>query len=127
VQAGQNYFYMIEAIDDAGNSAWSTELSTSITGIETQTSLPTEYALDQNYPNPFNPATTINYQIPVDANISLKIYDVLGNEVAELVSEFKTAGYYEVKFNAGKLTSGVYFYRIESDNFTQTRKMLLMK
>lgn len=118
---------MIEAIDDAGNSAWSTELSTSITGIETQTSLPTEYALDQNYPNPFNPATTINYQIPVDANISLKIYDVLGNEVAELVSEFKTAGYYEVKFNAGKLTSGVYFYRIESDNFTQTRKMLLMK
>jgi hypothetical protein len=127
IQPGKNYFYMIEAIDDAGNSAWSTELSTSITGIETQTSLPKEYALDQNYPNPFNPATTINYQIPLDANISLKIYDVLGNEVAELVNEFKTAGYYEVKFNAGKLTSGVYFYRIESDNFTQTRKMLLMK
>ena len=127
IQPGKNYFYMIEAIDDAGNSAWSTELSTSITGIETQTSLPKEYALDQNYPNPFNPSTRINYQIPVNANISLKIYDVLGNEVAELVNEFKTAGYYEVKFNAGKLTSGVYFYRIESDNFTQTRKMLLMK
>lgn len=127
LQPGQNYFYMIEAIDDAGNSAWSTELSTSITGIETQASLPKEYALDQNYPNPFNPSTTIKYQIPADANISLKIYDVLGNEVDELVNEFKTAGYYEVKFNASKLTSGVYFYRIESDNFTQTRKMLLMK
>ena len=127
LQPGQNYFYMIEAIDDAGNSAWSTELSTSITANETQSPLPKEYALDQNYPNPFNPSTTIKYQIPADANISLKIYDVLGNEVDELVNEFKTAGFYEVKFNASKLTSGVYFYRIESDNFTQTRKMLLMK
>lgn len=127
IQPGKNYFYMIEAIDDAGNSAWSTELSTSITANETQSPLPKEYALDQNYPNPFNPSTTIKYQIPADANISLKIYDVLGNEVDELVNEFKTAGFYEVKFNASKLTSGVYFYRIESDNFTQTRKMLLMK
>ena len=82
---------------------------------------------DRNYPNPFNPSTKISWQSQLDAQTSLKIYDALGNEVATLINEFKPAGSYEVDFNASNLTSGVYLYKIEAGNFSQTRKMLLIK
>jgi hypothetical protein len=88
--------------------------------------IPTEYKLD-NYPNPFNPTTVINYQLPYDGFVTLKIYDMLGREVATLVNENKNAGYYKVNFDAGRLTSGVYIYRITSNNFVLSKKMLLMK
>ncbi len=92
-------------------------------------SVPGQYKLEQNYPNPFNPSTIIQYQIPENNFVTLKVYDVLGREVATLVNEQKNAGTYRVEFNAGQLnlTSGVYFYTIKSGNFTETKKLMLMK
>jgi len=87
----------------------------------------TTFALEQNYPNPFNPATIINYQIPVEGQVSLKVYDMLGNEVATLVNEIKTAGEHQIEFNAGAISSGIYFYRLQSGNFIETKRMMLMK
>jgi len=95
--------------------------------IEWNFGLPTEYVLSQNYPNPFNPSTTIQYQIPQSGNVTLKVYDVLGNEVALLVDEMKQQGNYEVSFDASSLSSGVYIYRLIVDNFVETKKMVLMK
>ncbi|MDX1702350.1 MAG: 5'-nucleotidase C-terminal domain-containing protein, partial [Melioribacteraceae bacterium] len=82
--------------------------------------LPLEYALEQNYPNPFNPATTIKYSIPEAGNVELKVYDIIGNEIATLVNETKTPGSYEIIFDASKLASGVYIYSIKASNFIQT-------
>ncbi len=89
--------------------------------------LPTEYGLTQNYPNPFNPTTTINYQIPKDGFVTLKIYDVLGKEVATLVNENKSTGRYNVEFNAGNLASGVYLYQVMVNDFVSTKKLVLLK
>jgi photosystem II stability/assembly factor-like uncharacterized protein len=86
-----------------------------------------EFKLEQNYPNPFNPNTVISYQLPVNSNVTLKVYDVLGNEVATLVNEEKPAGRYEVDFTASSLTSGVYFYKLAAGNYLVTKKMILMK
>lgn len=97
-------------------------------GVEEYLSIyPTEYALYQNYPNPFNPNTTIKYLIPKLSFVTIKIYDVLGSEVVTLVNEEKVAGSYEVEWNAEKLSSGVYFYRLQAGDFIQARKMLLLK
>jgi hypothetical protein len=94
--------------------------------------LPTTFGLSQNYPNPFNPVTTIMYALPVDANVSLVVYDALGQKVAQLVQGTVQAGYHQVSFDAAKLASGVYFYRISAlgvngTNFTRIQKMILMK
>ena len=89
--------------------------------------IPTEFILHQNYPNPFNPSTKISWQSPVSSHQTLKIYDVLGNEVATLVNEHRNAGSYEVDFNASALSSGVYFYRIQAGDFVETKKMMLVK
>jgi photosystem II stability/assembly factor-like uncharacterized protein len=88
--------------------------------------LPTKYSLSQNYPNPFNPSTIINYQIPKAGFVTLKIYDILGKEVAELVNEEKVAGKYKVEFDASQLSSGVYFYQLQASIFVQTKKMILL-
>ncbi|NWG27444.1 MAG: T9SS type A sorting domain-containing protein, partial [Ignavibacteriaceae bacterium] len=88
---------------------------------------PEDFYLFQNYPNPFNPTTTLSYVIGHSSFVSLKVYDVLGNEVATLVNEDKLAGNYEVQFVAAGLTSGIYFYKLMADNFVQTRKMILLK
>ncbi|MCC6253620.1 MAG: T9SS type A sorting domain-containing protein, partial [Ignavibacteriaceae bacterium] len=97
------------------------------TSIENKPIVITEFKLEQNYPNPFNPSTKISWQSPVSSHQTLKVYDVLGNEVATLVNEYKTAGSYEVEFNASSLSSGVYFYRLQAGSFVQTRKMILIK
>jgi hypothetical protein len=89
--------------------------------------IPNDYYLFQNYPNPFNPVTNIGYRISNSEFVSLKIYDVLGREVATLINEEKAAGNYEVIFNAKNYPSGIYFYKINSGNFTDTKKMLLIK
>ncbi|RPI63081.1 MAG: T9SS C-terminal target domain-containing protein [Ignavibacteriales bacterium] len=86
-----------------------------------------EFYLFQNYPNPFNPSTKISWQSPVAGHQTLKVYDVLGNEVANLVNEYKPAGSYEVNFNASSLSSGIYFYRLNAGSFVQTKKMILIK
>ena len=89
--------------------------------------IPSEFILHQNYPNPFNPSTKISWQSPVSGHQTLKVYDVLGNEVATLVNEHRNAGSYEVDFNASALSSGVYFYRIQAGDFIETKKMMLVK
>jgi hypothetical protein len=98
-----------------------------VTSVDNENILVTDYKLNQNYPNPFNPTTNINYQIPVDNFVSLKIYDILGAEVATLVNTNQTAGSYDVTFNASNLTSGIYFYKIESGNFVAVKKLMLIK
>jgi hypothetical protein len=89
--------------------------------------LPVEFTLNQNYPNPFNPSTTISFSLPHSANASLKVFDMLGREVATLVNGYTTAGSHEVQFNATNLASGVYFYKLTSGDFTQMMKMMLVK
>jgi hypothetical protein len=85
------------------------------------------YTLSQNYPNPFNPTTNIRYSISKESQVSLKVYDIMGREVANLVSSRQAAGSYEVNFNAAKLASGIYFYKLNAGNFIQTKKMQLIK
>ena len=89
--------------------------------------IPTVYTLSQNYPNPFNPTTTINYKIPELSFVTLKVYDVLGSEVATIANEEKPAGNYDVEFDGSVLTSGIYFYRIQVGDYTNTKKMILLK
>lgn len=88
--------------------------------------IPNDYAIS-NYPNPFNPSTTISYQIPSAGFVTLKVYDILGKEVADLINENKSAGYYNVSFNAGNLPSGIYIYTIQTNGFVQSKKMLFLK
>jgi hypothetical protein len=95
--------------------------------------IPTDFSLSQNYPNPFNPTTTIKYQLPSAGHVTLKVYDMLGREVATLVNEEKAPGNYEVTFDANHseqcrgMASGVYFYRLQAGNFSETKKFVLMK
>ena len=88
---------------------------------------PTEFELSQNYPNPFNPSTTIQYSIKERASVELVLYDILGREVEVLVKEEQDAGYYKVNFNAERLASGIYFYRIQASDFVETKKMILIR
>jgi len=90
-------------------------------------STPATFALEQNFPNPFNPSTKINFSLPVEGFVTLDVYNSIGQKVATLVNETKTAGTYAVDFNASDLTSGIYFYKISSGNFTETKKMILLK
>lgn len=121
------YQYRLKQIDFDGSFEYSNIVEVEIVN-------PEEFVLEQNYPNPFNPSTTIKYSVPVvDANfasntfINLKIYDVLGNEVATLVNENKPAGNYVVEFNANDLSSGVYFYKLNVGNKESTKKMILLR
>lgn len=99
------------------------------TGIEADNSLPAEYKLLQNYPNPFNPSTVISYQIPAAANVSLKIFDILGKEVVSLINEFQSAGTHQIVFSTNdlSLSSGVYLYVIRTGSFVQAKKMILLR
>ena len=95
--------------------------------ISNGTGIPENFKLGQNYPNPFNPSTTIDFAIPQNSNVSIRIYDVKGQEVDVLANSEYTAGSYSVKWNAGNFSSGVYFYRIQAGSFTETKKLLLVK
>ncbi len=105
-----------------------------VTRVERNGTIPSSFALSQNYPNPFNPTTMINYQLPMNSKVSLKIYDILGREVATLVNEIVNAGTYSTPFNSTRLASGVYFYRIEAtptdgsrNRFVDVKKMMYLK
>ena len=87
----------------------------------------TKFELNQNYPNPFNPTTAIKYSIPVSGEVTLKIFNSLGEEVATIVNEFRSAGNYEIIFNATDISSGVYYYQLKAGNLVKTKKMLLLK
>ena len=95
-------------------------------GVQT-VEIPNYYSLSQNYPNPFNPSTSIKFTMPKGDNVKLVVFDILGREVKTLVNEFKSSGSYEVNFDASTLSSGVYFYRLEAGEFTDTKRMLLVK
>ncbi len=115
-----SYSYRLKQIDFNGTFEYSIVIEVDIT-------IPLEYSLEQNYPNPFNPSTTIKYSIPEDGFVKLAVYNMLGEEVATIVNTTQKAGRYEVNFNASKLSSGVYVYRIEAANFTASKKLMLMK
>lgn len=115
--------YRLKQIDNDGSFKYSHVVEAELNFI------PKEYSLCQNYPNPFNPTTVISYQLPVAGNVTLKIYDVLGREVATLVNEVQQAGKYNVQLSADNyhLSSGVYIYRINAGKFSEEKKMLLLK
>jgi hypothetical protein len=129
VSAGK-YTYRLKQIDFDGSFEYSQE-------VEVEVSAPLTFSLEQNYPNPFNPSTKISWQVPIGSWQTLKIYDVLGNEVATLVDEYKPAGSYEVEWNANGFPSGVYFYQLlvsalqskdgRAENYIETKKMILLK
>ncbi|HOI28699.1 MAG TPA: T9SS type A sorting domain-containing protein [Melioribacteraceae bacterium] len=95
--------------------------------VQKQDEIPTSFSLSQNYPNPFNPTTNINFSIPVSGNVTLDVYNALGQKVESLVNGYLETGSYKVSFDAANYSSGIYFYQIKSNGFSQTRKMLLVK
>jgi len=137
VPSGGTVDFVHEIFDNEGDDHWMDGFDgtvytldfSSIVSVDGQSGdqLPEIYALSQNYPNPFNPTTTISYSIPQNSYVSLRVFDVLGNEVQTLVNDKKDAGNYTVTFNADGITSGIYFYQLETGNFVTTKKMILMK
>ena len=113
-------YYRLKQIDFDGTFQYSQI-------IEVEIFVAYEFILNQNYPNPFNPSTTIKYSVPNNSYVTVKVYDVLGNEIGELVNEEKSAGVYEVEFDANKLSSGVYFYKLQAGSLVDTKKMILIK
>ncbi len=98
------------------------------TGVEPSTStVPKQYRLEQNYPNPFNPSTTIQFALPQDSKVILKLYDILGREVATLVDEELDTGVHKIIFDAIELANGIYIYRIQAEGFDQSKKLILLK
>ena len=114
------YLYRLKQVDNDGTFKY-------YDPVEVEALAVSELALKQNYPNPFNPATVIKYQIPSEGHVTLKVFDMLGREVQTVVNETEEAGTHEVHFDGSKLSSGIYFYTLESAGLTQTRKMILMK
>jgi hypothetical protein len=118
-EAGK-YTYRLKQIDFNGTFEYSKE-------VEVTVVFGMNYTLSQNHPNPFNPTTKISYSIPQSGYVNLKVYDALGNLVKELVSEQKEAGYFDVQFDGSNLSSGIYYYQIKVGNFTDTKKLVIMK
>lgn len=128
--AGQQFLLMITITDGTLSETIVTSLTTrsQIVGIEgDEYNIPSKYSMDQNYPNPFNPTTNIKFSLPKEDNVTLKVYNVMGEEVASLVNRFMNAGVYTVSFDAKNLSSGLYFYKIQTSAFSKTMKMLFAK
>lgn len=123
------YHYRLKQIDNDGAFKYSDSIEVStITKVESEANAVTGFLLKQNFPNPFNPTTVISWQLAVGSYVTLKVYDVLGNEIATLVNEEKSPGRYSIKFDAtNSLPSGVYFYQLRAGKFVQTKKFILTK
>jgi hypothetical protein len=121
--------YVVGGIDSMANAVDIVEeiVPQGTQGVDDDFDIPQGFFLEQNYPNPFNPSTKITYSIPEVSFVTLKVYDVLGNETATLVNEEKTPGNYEIEFIAANLPSGIYFYKLITNNFIETKKMMLLK
>jgi|GEM_PF-149723 len=117
--SGSKFYYRLKQVDFNGSYKYS--------NIVEVVTVPQKFNLFQNYPNPFNPSTKISYSLPKESFVTLKVYDVLGNEIAILVNEKKSVGNYEVNFDATKLSSGIYYYKLTAGNFSQVKKMILIK
>jgi photosystem II stability/assembly factor-like uncharacterized protein len=115
-----NYAYRLKQYDFNGSFNYSDV-------VKVEFNIPLKFALEQNYPNPFNPSTKIDFTIPQSSFVKLKVYDILGSEVVTLVNEEKPAGSYKVEFKAADIPSGVYFYRMQTQNFSMTKKMILLR
>jgi hypothetical protein len=115
-----SFNYRLKQIDFDGTFTYSNI-------VEIEIVVPNSFTLEQNYPNPFNPATTIRFSIPVEADVKLNVYNTLGQEVAGILSAQLKEGYHEVEFDAGSLTSGIYFYRLEAEKFVDVKKMIILK
>ncbi len=131
---GQTYFWKVLSRNISGDSLWSSGVngfyisSNAVSYVnEIEQMLPEQFKLSQNYPNPFNPTTTIEYSLPIRDYVSITIYDVLGNKVKEIVNEEKNAGNYQFQFDGSNISSGIYYYKISTSNFTEVKKMLLLK
>lgn len=120
-------YYKVAAVNGERLSNFTSTLSTYAGFNKANNNVNLKYQISQNYPNPFNPTTTIKYQIPQTSSVSIKIFDILGNEVVELVNETQEAGFQAVEFNASNLSGGVYFYKMQTDNFVDVKKFVLIK
>lgn len=120
IEASGNILYRLKQIDIDGTFEYSDE-------VEVNLGTPEKFELNQNFPNPFNPMTSIQFNIPQDSQVRLNVFNVLGEEVSELINDNISAGYHSVNFDASQLNSGIYFYKLETNNFTQIRKMMLVK
>jgi len=118
-------FFLIDGPGIVMNNFFGTQLPVSVEKLEDL--LPAQYELEQNYPNPFNPSTTIRFTVPEAGLVTLKVYNLLGQEVITLLNEEQTSGVYEVTFDAAQLPSGIYFYSINAGDFVATKKMILLK
>ncbi len=125
--SGHVYVSGYSKIDDIYDKVITIKYSQTSGIVNTSSNIPNKYLLSQNYPNPFNPATKINFSLPKNSFVTLKVFDLSGKEVANLVNENLSAGSYETDFNASDLTSGIYFYRLTTENFSETKKMILVK
>jgi hypothetical protein len=121
------YHYRLRQLDNNGLIHYSNVVSINVSVVSVVENVPAEFLLSQNYPNPFNPTTTIKYGLPEPTKVKLTVHNMLGQQVAVLVNEKQDAGYHHVEFNGTNFTSGVYFYRIQSDRFIESKKFLLIK
>jgi hypothetical protein len=115
------YDYRLKQVDYNGNFEYFN------LNNEVNIGIPVKFGLSQNYPNPFNPSTKINYDLPLDGKVTLKIFDIAGKEVSTLINEFRSAGYYTINFKADNLSSGIYLYILTSNDLVLTKKMLIVK
>jgi photosystem II stability/assembly factor-like uncharacterized protein len=124
-----DFFWRVKSENLNGYSEWSEiyKFTTGITDVDEAGNISYKFKLEQNFPNPFNPTTKLKYSIPLSENVQIKIFDILGLEVMTLINEYKKAGTYEIEFNANNLSSGIYFYRIISGEYIETKKMLLLR
>jgi len=115
-----NYSYRLKQVDFNGTFSYSDEVNVDVTG-------PVQFELSQNYPNPFNPGTTIKFSIPQSSNVSLKIFNTLGQEVSTLINQNMESGVHTINFDASQLNSGIYFYRLDAGSYSEVKKMTLLK
>jgi glucuronoarabinoxylan endo-1,4-beta-xylanase len=126
-KASGSYQYRVRAFTKYTESDFSNTVTVSISGVNDQKKIPAAFALEQNYPNPFNPSTKIRYSIPKESFVSLRVFNLLGSEVATLVNGKLSAGEHEAVFDGSSLPSGMYLYRLEAGESVSTKKFVLLK